>query len=183
MNISMNQTWTKFIGMCMIALFLCSGCVTNQPISHEALTPANIIISANYDDSVTVVVENGREFSKMNLPKLSNEALGTAVRNAIKESKLFSEILPNGGRYSLELYVVNISQPYAGKNMTAGVEIAWTLKDMTAGKLVWKESIQTQKTVPQEEAFAAIDRIKKATELAAKENIELGIKKLSALNL
>lgn len=183
MNISLNMTWTKYFGICMISLFLCSGCAATQPILPEALTPSHMIVSANYRSAVTVVVENGREFNPMNLPKLSNEALTAAVSNAIRELKLFSEILPRGGRYILELYVVNVSQPYAGKSMTAGVEIAWTLKDMHNGAVVWKESIQTEKTVTSEEVSSGFERLKRATELAAKENIKLGLKELSELQL
>ena len=183
MKVSINLTWMKFFGVCIIALFLCAGCVTTKPIMPEALTPSAMNISAKCTETVTVTVENGREFNAMKLPKLSNEALGGAVRNAIKECKLFSEILPNGGRYALDLYVVNVSQPYAGSDMTAGVEIAWCLKDYQTGRVVWKESIQTEKTVLKAKAYAAIERIRLATELAAKENIKLGVEKISKLEL
>ena len=183
MNISINLTWKKFVGVCVISCFIFSGCATMKPITSEALTPSNLSVSTNYNDTVTVVVENGREFNPMNLPKLSNEALAAAVTNAIIESKLFSEILPSGGRYALKLYVVNVSQPYAGRTMTAGVEIAWILKDMKAGTVVWKESIQTEKTLTQEQEHIAIKRLRRATELAAKENIKMGVEKISNLQL
>ena len=181
MNISINQSLIKSFGICIVSLLLCSGCVTTKPILPEALTPSDLNVSSNYRDTVTVSVENGREFNPMQLPKLSNEALGTAVKNAIKESRLFSQILPSGGRYALDLYVVNVSQPYAGREMTAGVEIAWTLKEVPSDIVVWKESIQTQKTVTQEEASMAIERLKLATQSAAKENIKIGVMKISDL--
>lgn len=183
MKVSNSLIWMKFIGICMVSLFLCVGCVATSQIKPEALTPTEMNITAKCEETVTVTVENGREFNAMKLPKLSNEALGGAVRDAIKECALFSEILPSGGRYALDLYVVNVSQPYAGSDMTAAVEIAWKLKDVQTGRAVWKESIQTENTVAREKAHAAIERIKLATESAAKDNIKLGIEKISHLDL
>ncbi len=176
-------TWTKIFSVGVISIFLCFGCALNKPILHEAVTPVDLSLSDRYNESVTIHVENGREFNAMKLPKLSNETLAAAVRDAIKTSGLFSEILPSGGRYALNLYVVNISQPYAGKEMIAGVEIAWSLKDTASDSVVWRESIRTEKMVTSNEEAMGIKRLKAATELAAKENIKLGVNKISQLRM
>lgn len=180
---SSKLTWSKFFGIGLYLTFLCAGCATRTPIASEALTPPELGVAATYNGSVTIVVANGREFNAMHLPKLSNDALATAVRNAIIKSKLFSEILPAKGRYALNLYVVNVSQPYAGNVMTAGVEIAWTLKDKQTDTVVWKESVQTKKTVTNEEVSEPFERLKRATELAARENVKSGLAKIAGLRL
>ena len=174
---------SRILAAATISIFLCFGCASNRPILSDAVTPADLKISAKYNESVTIHVENGREFNAMNLPKLSNETLAAAVRNVISTSKLFSEILPSGGRYALNLYIVNVSQPYyAGTEMTVGVEIAWALKDTSKDIMVWRESIQTEKTVTSKDELMRV-KLKLATELATKENIKMGVKKISELKL
>ena len=173
--------WIKIFVVGIIPILFCIGCASTKPILPEALTPNDLSISQKYNESVTIHVKNGRESNGMYMPKLSNETLAAAVRDTIRTSKLFSEILPSGGRYVLDLYIVNVSQPYAGTEMTAGVEIAWSLKDTSTGTVVWRESIQTEKTVTSKEESMALNRLKLATEMAAKENIKEGVKKISKL--
>jgi ABC-type uncharacterized transport system auxiliary subunit len=132
-----------------------------------------------YSDSVSLKVDGGREKNPMGVPKISNESLLEAPTQSIEKSGLFSSVRDGDSDYRLELYVVKVSQPYVGTDMTVSVEIAWTLKNGKTNEIMWRKSLKTSDTATPSEKGAGISRLALATQRTARKNIEQGIKMLS----
>ncbi len=173
MNIYRNLILVIFVSLFFVA---CGG---RQAILSENLSPnINGIKTQNID--VNIVVDGGREKDALGLPKITNEKLLKAVTKTIKNSKLFNNIVENSN-YSLELFIVKLGQPVAGKMMKSNVEIAWTLKKDS--KVVWRKSIITSKAKYMNEISMGLERLIVATEEATKLNIEEGLRLLSTLDI
>jgi hypothetical protein len=76
----------------------------------------------------------------------------------------------------------SMEQPSFGLSFTVKLEAGWSLK-RADGSVVWQESIKSEHTSTPGDAFAAVERLRLATEGAAKENIAQGLSKISALKL
>ncbi len=61
--------------------------------------------------------------------------------------------------------------------------MGWTLTRTSTGEKVWQESIKSEHTTTTAEAFAGTTRLRMATEGAVRNNIGLGLTKLSNLPL
>jgi hypothetical protein len=165
-----------------VGLLLVAGC-TSGPIKSQAIVPASYDIANKHPFTVSLEVDGGREFSPLKIPQISNEALMDALKEAIILSDLFDKILTIGEDYKLNLRIFKVSQPIAGSVMTVRVEIGWTLSRTASQKTVWQESILTSDTSTSDEEFNAQNRLKLATERAAKKNIREGMKRISQLEL
>ena len=184
----MNKT---FFGMVLaktsvsilwLAFLIVSGC-TSGPIKSQSIIPASYDIANKQPFTVSLHVDGGREFSPLKIPQISNEALMDALHEAIILSDLFDEIVKLGEDYKLNISIFKVSQPIAGSVTTVRVEIGWTLIRAASMEIVWQESILTSDTSSSDEEFNINNRIKLATERAAKKNIQEGIRQISQLNL
>jgi len=63
------------------------------------------------------------------------------------------------------------------------MEAGWTLKRVETDKVVWQESIVSEHRATPGDAFAAVKRLRLATEGAAKNNIAEGLSRISKLSL
>ena len=178
-----NTTITKTsVSILWIASLIVFGC-TSGPIKSQAIIPEVYDIANKQPYTVSLHIDGGREFSLLKIPQISNETLMDALREAIIQSNLFDEIVEFGEDYKLDLYIFKVSQPIAGSVMTVRVEIGWTLIRRASMDIVWQKSILSSDTSSSDEALNANNRIKLATERAAKKNIREGIRQISQLNL
>ena len=76
-----------------------------------------------------------------------------------------------------------MDQPSFGLTFTVKMEAGWQLKRVSDGSMVWQESIKSENTATTGDAFAAVTRLRLATEGAARKNIEQGLSRISALKL
>lgn len=161
---------------------LLSGCAT--PVSHEAMVPTSFENVKKHPQSVSVVALGGMETESTGKPKISNPMLAQALTEAITKSQSFSRVVQgNGADYVLTVNIFSIEQPSFGLSFKVKLETGWTLKRADTGATVWQESVVSEHTATTSDAFAAVTRLKIATEGAAKNNISLGIAKLSKLTL
>ena len=184
----MNKTFfgTAFskasVSILVLAFLILFGC-TSGPIKSQAIIPDSYDIAKKQPFTVSLHVDGGREFSPLQIPQISNEALLDALNKAIILSGLFNEIVKYGEDYKLDLYIFKVSQPLAGSVMTVRVEIGWTLTRKASSEIVWQQSILTSDTASSSESLNANNRLRLATERAAKLNIREGIKQISKLEL
>jgi hypothetical protein len=67
--------------------------------------------------------------------------------------------------------------------MTTVMTVLWSLSRNDTRETVWQALIESQHTATAGEAFAGVVRVRKATEGAARENIEAAIQQLAGAAL
>jgi hypothetical protein len=107
-----------------------------------------------------------------------------AIADSLYKSGLFSKIIHGkNADYLLNVMIFNLAQPSFGFSFTVKMEAVWSLAHADSKKVLMRESVRSSFTATTGDAFAGVTRLRIATEGAAQENIRLGIKKLSQLNL
>lgn len=172
-------------GLALLAVgffLLVSGCAT--PATSQGMVPEDFHIQAKYPYSVSVSVTGGQATSAVGKSQISSEMFTQALVDAINKSQVFSRVIQGkGGDYELSVVIVNVEQPTFGLSFTVKMEAGWMLRRADTGAVVWQESILSSHTATTSDAFAAVKRLRLATEGAAKENIRLGLDKISRLKL
>ena len=178
---TMNSFRLSFL--CLLASWaILSGCST--PATSKSMVVSTFSLQKVFPYSVSVNVLGGKETGAMDKSQISNEAFMQAIADSLYKSGLFSEIIHGkNADYLLNVMIFNLTQPSFGFSFTVKMEAVWSLAHADSQKVLMKESIRSSFTATAGEAFAAVTRLRIATEGAAQENIRLGIKKLSQLNL
>ena len=178
---TMNSFRLSFL--CLLASWaILSGCST--PATSKSMVVSTFSLQKVFPYSVSVNVLGGKETGAMDKSQISNEAFMQAIEDSLYKSGLFSEIIHGkNADYLLNVMIFNLTQPSFGFSFTVKMEAVWSLAHADSQKVLMKESIRSSFTATMGEAFAAVTRLRLATEGAAQENIRLGIKKLSQLNL
>ncbi len=156
-----------------------TGC-ERSVITAQSLTP-QFNKNSIHQATIELSVDGGRKADILGFQEIGNEELFNAVKNTITTSKLFSNVLNQDADYRLEIFVVKVGQPVAGRDMTVNVEFAWTLKK--ANQIVWQKSITTSSTKTSKEIEHAYNRVIAATEEASKNNIVEALEIISQLQL
>jgi hypothetical protein len=118
------------------------------------------------------------------MSQISDKAFAQALTEAIASSKIFSEVKQTPpADYLLDVQITNVEQPTMGLNMTVHMEAAWQLIKTETGTPVLRTPISSSSTAGMGDAIVGVERLKLATEGAARDNIEKGLTKISLLAL
>ncbi|HEV2700443.1 MAG TPA: hypothetical protein VGV09_02345 [Steroidobacteraceae bacterium] len=165
-----------------IAVFcLLVGCATAT--KPEAMVADKVAVAHPSSSDVSVAVSGGKETSSAGASQVSNDAFAQALRDSIKNSGLFSAVNASGGRYKLTAFIGKMDQPMMGFSMTVKMEVSYTLADSRSNQSVWSKNIASEYTAKASAAFAGVERLRLATEGAAKANIQQAMTELAALQL
>lgn len=166
----------------LAASALLSGCAT--PTTSAGMTPTAIKTTTKHAKTVSVAVAGGQETDSMGKSQVSNFTMAQAITDAINASKTFSGVVQGkSGDYMLSVHIVNVDQPSFGASFTVKIEAGWTLQRVDTGAIVWQESIKSEHTATISDAFVGTERLRLATEGAARNNIAAGLEKISTLKL
>jgi hypothetical protein len=161
---------------------LLAGCAT--PATYEGMVPVAFETAKKHPKTVSVSVTGGKETDSTGKPQISDATFAQALTEAITKSQTFSRVVQGkGGDYLLTVALFNMEQPSFGLSFMVKMEAGWTLKRTDSGATVWQESIKSEHTATTSDAFAAVTRLRLATEGAARNNIAQGLAKISKLNL
>jgi hypothetical protein len=167
-----------------LVLALTAGCSSPGPARARAMKPKTLAIEKKHPYSVQIEVAGGRQTDAMDLPQISNQALTQALTKAITDSELFLEVRQSPpADYLLRVDITSLEQPAVGFSMTVHMETAWVLTKTETGSPVLRTPIVSSYTATVGDSIKATSRIKKATEGAARDNIEKGLTKISQLSL
>lgn len=159
------------------------GCSASA-ITHKSISPETLVVVGKHQRTINIVASGGREFDEVSRPWVSNEEFSRAVEETILKFGVFSGVLRGtGADYLLETGIFSIDQPYGGLDMTVKMEVAWILRRMNSGEVVWRKAIKSEVTKTVGDAFVGGTRIKMATEGAIRENISVGVSELSKVKL
>ena len=163
-------------------LLALGGCAS--PVTYQAMVPVTLKVSQQHPQSVSVAALGGSGTDSMGKSQIDNAELAKAVTEAINQTKTFSRVVPGkGGDYLLTVNIVNVVQPNFGFSFTVGLEMGWTLIRASDSSTVWQEAIKSEHTASATDAFAGTTRLRLATEGAARNNVEQGLRKIAELKL
>ena len=133
--------------------------------------------------TVAVKSSGGSDPGFFNAAPISDDAFKKAVEDSLARSHLFSQVLHGHGDYEVLANLGDLDQPGAGLDMTVGLTVNWKVIDKKTDQVVFKKGIRSSYTATFSDAFAGAERLNKATEGAARENIEQFIRSLKKAGL
>ena len=149
------------------------------------MVPVSMGTVTKHGESISLNVSGGSETSTAGRSQIDNKDFASALAQAIQQAGLFTSIFPAGptAAFHLEVTIVSLQQPMFGFSMTATVEISWSLTRTSDHAVIWQKSITSSHTAKTGEAFAGVTRLRLATEVAARNNIQDAITQMSSLRL
>lgn len=181
----MNATSTKYgVFVAAVALVLVlAGCAS--PASREGMALQNPAFGKQFPYSVRVQTSGGADTGAVDTINISDADLKAAIEEAVVQSKLFAAVVQGkgGSDYELNVRVISLSKPLFGGTLTVEFEAAWSLTRVEGRSVVMRKSVKSSGSVTMGEAFAFVTRARLAVEAAARENISLGLKTISGLDL
>lgn len=159
------KTLRFYPGIALLAL-LTSACSTTpmaenmQVVDYRAATP--------YTGTLGLKVDGGWTMQG----QITHEAFAKAVETSLVSSKVFSGLVEiESAVYRLDVVLGDLRQPPGGFNMTTEMTVLWSLSRVDSGQTIWQQLVRSSHTATVGEAFAAVVRIRKSAEGAARKNI------------
>jgi hypothetical protein len=145
------------------------------------MTVAELQLPRHYPSTVFVHVAGGQETEVViNMPQISSDAFRLALVATIEGSRLFARALPQApADYRLEISIVEAKKKGA-LSTDATMTARWKLIRSSDGKGVFNEFIES---IGKSKFTIGPARIRHSLESAGRENIKLGLTKLSQLDL
>lgn len=160
---------------CLLALAACSMVPSGPAMTFHTHEPVR-----GHDASAGLGVEGGGGLKY----RISNAAFEEAVTTSLVEAHLFSRLVRIADAdYRLDAILGDCRQPAGGANMTTVMTVLWSLSRVASGETVWQALIESEYTATIGDAFAGAVRMRKATEGAARKNIEEAIRRIAAADL
>ncbi len=166
---------------CAAAAFL-SSCATGAKPENMAF----VSYQTNQFDSKLknqIEIKEGQGGQETN-PLLTSEISGKDFSDALAISLNRANLLTkDNGRYDLNSNVISVKQPFAGLDLTVRMNVHYTLKDNNSNRMLIDKYISSEYTAKFSDSYYAVERLKKANEGAARNNIKKFVDELAKLNL
>ncbi|MCD4677728.1 MAG: hypothetical protein K8S18_17285 [Desulfobacula sp.] len=163
--------------LCIFIFSFLSGCASVP--KSTGMTADQFNIQKKHSKSVCIYVIGGGESFL-----IANAEFQKAIKASILQSNLFSAVIHGENTdYRLDVFLGDQKQTYFGLNMATEMEVIWNLSKVKTGKTVWQKSVKSSYTATTDDAFVGATRFRLSTERAARENIKIGIKLLSQIDL
>jgi len=165
------------------AAALLVGCAA--PAAPGAMMPPAATVPAphQFPYTVSVATRGGAATDPMLSTNVSDADLRAAVESAIRDSRVFREVVSEGADYRLSVTVVQLTKPFVGFDFTVTMETGWTLVRAQDQQVLLRKVVSGTHTATMSESFIGAKRLELAVEGAARRNIEQGISALAALDL
>ena len=154
----------------LILLFmLCiTGCVASDP---NLMTPSEVSVTNQIMGTAQINVVGSNERI------ITNEAIRSAIENAIVQNSIFSN---DSKQFRLNASVLAIENPLIGASLKAELRIRWVLYDTESSEEVFNEVISNEYIATMGDSIVALQRMKIANENVVKDNIRIALEKISA---
>ena len=100
--------------------------------------------------------------------EIGNPEFQQALEQSLRAQGMLAE---DGGRYHLNVNLMEIRQPFIGLNFTVTSTIRYTLVETVANRIAFEQTITADYTAGVGDAFIAVERLRLANEGSAKANI------------
>jgi hypothetical protein len=173
----MRSDWSAPALVCAAALVLLgSACVSPAP-KAEAMTAIGVVAPNKHAGAVDVAVAGGGGL----VFRISDAAFEEAVEASLLSSRVFSGVVElDDATYRLQAILGDTRQPAAGTSFTVEMHVLWTLWRADEPSPVWQSLVKSSDRRGVGDAFNAQNRLRLATEMAARANITEAIQQISA---
>lgn len=171
------------LGPLLILLALvCTGCPLS--VKSEAMIPLVPMAVHKSTSDIAIAVLGATDISAPKPIHISDEDFAQSLRESFEKSGLFRKVVTDPqAAYQLQAVFVQMYEQIFGLDMTASMEVNYTLASTTPKKVLWKKGITSTQTTAFGESVISITRLRLATEGAARRNIEQAIQEISKLGL
>ena len=115
---------------------------------------------------------------------IDTEYFERAATDAIAASGLLSNTGNNGAQYVLEIRIIKVIAPSFSTKMKVSMNAVWELQSTAGNTVLLHKNIHSTYTGGAfEGGLIGANRVRAATEGAARENIRIGLEELASLNL
>lgn len=143
-----------------------------QPAERSAMVPdpiARVSATSPYHASVSSVTGyGGQETNPMWMSQISDKDFQAALTASLRTAGIMSE----RGRYRVRADILKLDQPMAGFDLDVSMVVRYNLID-AQGRIRLDRTITSTYHAEFGEAFAGVERLRKANEGAARENIRM----------
>jgi hypothetical protein len=160
-----------FLLACLVVLTSCST-VTKT----ESMTPDPIAVAVNKNSEPVALMISG-EARGINIDNFKQ-----ALADALISNQLFSGVGDNSP-YLLEVVLHEVTQPMFGGSFTVTTRSTWKLFRLSDREMLWTDEVNSSYSGGMEGGLVGANRLRVATEGAARENISSGIGKLAQVDL
>lgn len=154
---------------------LLAGCA--EPARQAAMVPEQIVAASAsnpYRNSVSSVTGyGGEETNPMMTSEISKDDFQEALELSLKQAGFFSET----GNLSLRADILTVEQPLFGFDVEVAMTVRYNLFD-AGGRIRFDKTIRSVYKASFSEAFVGVERLRRANEGAARENISLFLKSI-----
>ena len=162
------NTLRSRMAILLVAGLTLGACAT--PAEKTAMVPGEIkIVSASnpYRANVSDVdTYGGQETNPMLMSQISAEDFQASLEDALKKAGIFSP----SGRYTVRADILGLEQPMFGVSLKVTMTVRYNVID-ASGKIRMDRTIESEYTAAFSEAVLGVERLRKANEGAARENI------------
>lgn len=171
------------LGPLLILLALvCTGCPAT--IKSEAMIPLAPMSVHKSTSDVVIAVFGATDVSARKPIHIMDEDFAQSIRESFEKTGLFKKaVTGTQAAYQLQAFFVKIDEQIFGLDMTASMEVNYTLASTTPKKVLWEKGVSSTHTAAFSESLISITRLQLATEGAARRNIEQAIQEISKLQL
>lgn len=164
-----RRAWPGCIALLSCA-WLAAGC-SSIP-KAQAMRVDEVTIAARQPSTVGVRVSGGQDFQY----RISDEQFDRALRESLVEAGVFSGVVEiDSADYRLDV-VLGDDRGIEGRELT----VLWNVSRVDTARTVWQELITSK---GKSFHFVGVTRLRRSLEMAARENIRLGLEKLSRADL
>lgn len=174
------QPAARLLSLLVVVGTLAAGCTTTA--SSAGMVPHRLKIERHHQATLSLDVQ-GADAGMFSSSPVSDQAFKAAIEETLLASQLFTELLPEGGDYLLQVRILEVQVPDASLDMEAVVESEWVLTRRTTGGKLWMASLSGQSISSVQQAKWVDDRKRLSVEGAVRENIRRGMLHMAQLEL
>ena len=153
-------------------------------LKPETMIPQVSVPVHKSASDILVAVLGATDVTKLKPIHITDEDFAQALQESIEKSGLFRKALRDvPGKYLLQAFFTQIDEQIFGIDMTASMEVNYTLARMSPKEVLWEKKISSSHTASMSDSLISITRLQLATEGAARKNIEQAIQEISKLQL
>jgi len=157
------MSYTKvLLSLGLIVAF--SGCAQKVQMQNMVVkNTEHVFHSPEYETQIRVLPIVGERGTN----SVENREFERALVASLKDANLFSK----DGKYKLKADILELNAPAFGYNVTATMNVRYTLLDNENANIIFTRTIEKSYTTTMDDSYVADERVKLAKEGAAKENI------------
>ncbi len=147
------------------------------------MAPPMQAMAVRHAGSLSVAASGGCEACGPGQARLSATHFQQAAELALRQSGLFTAVVPPPAGHDLALRIFRADAPVIGFDMRCTMEVGWTLTRPGQAEPVWQQALETSHTATMADAFAGVERVRLCWEGAARANLVAGLGHLARLPL